>query len=142
MNTYWETVWSDPDIREYLAYIKRYFHADWSFIKLFHEHGSNYICDAACGYGAFSALLSFNGFRTAGFDPIEKEDLALEHEKLEDGSFLYRSPERDGLLFHYYEDNDIETLLDGMSIIYRGKNNRNEREMIIKKEGNVRNGST
>ena len=35
-----------------------------------------------------------------------------------------------------------EYLLDGMSIIYRGKNNRNEREMIIKKEGTVRNGST
>jgi hypothetical protein len=55
---------------------------------------------------------------------------------------LYRSPERDGLLFHYYEDIDIETLLSDMSIIHRGKNNRNEREVIIKKEGTLRNGST
>jgi SAM-dependent methyltransferase len=219
MNTYWEMVWSDADIQEYLLYIKKYLDSDWSFIKLFHEYGVNYVCDAACGYGAFSTLLSVNGFRTVGFDvaqtsvdltkkvlkqfdimtdeyivsditdilfptevfdgvvahavidhlryqdaqeailellrilkpggllylsfdPLEEEDLALKHERLGDGSFLYRSPGRDGLLFHYYEDIDIETLLKDMSIIYRGKNNRNEREVIIKKEGTIRNGST
>ena len=210
MNNYWEKVWSDPDLQEYQIYILKYMHSEWSFIKLFHRDGIKLVCDAACGFGAMSALLASNGFQIAGFDvaqsavdltkkllhqyefntdeyikseitsirypserfdgvvahsvidhlnysdaniaimellrilrpggllylsfdPLEEKDLMMEYDILEDGSFVYKGPDREGLLFRYYEESDIDQLLGNRTVVYRGVNHRGEREIILRK---------
>ncbi len=65
------------------------------------------------------------------FDGIEEDDLNLKHEVLEDGSFLYSDNSRNGLLFRYYLDEDIDNLIIGRNKIYFNVTPRGDREIII-----------
>lgn len=209
-DTYWDKVWHNPNLKEYEQYLIKYLKAQPDFLKIFKEHQVKYVCDAACGFGAYSVLLASNGYRTAGFviaaasvkltclmleklnidnsgyiisdianisfpskqfdaviahavidhlptvntpkaidellrivkdgglvylsfDGLEDDDIKCEHSILEDGSFLYTGKGRKGLLFKYYTDEDINNLLEGENIIYRGTDAYGGREIIIQK---------
>jgi SAM-dependent methyltransferase len=68
MDKYWEEVWRNPDLSEYRGYINGHLKAKREFVKIFKKYNIRTVCDAACGFGAYSAMLSANGFQTAGFD--------------------------------------------------------------------------
>jgi len=210
MDIYWNEVWKDPDIEEYQRYIDQHSKSKPEFLDVFKEYNVKNVCDSACGFGAYSAMLSANGYQVVGFDVakssieltkkllnkfeintceyivssitnislkdekfdaviahavidhlayidairaieellrivknkglvyisfdgIEDDDMKLEHIILDDGSFLYSDRSRDGLLFKYYSDTDINTLLYGRTIIYRKTNMHGDREIIIQK---------
>ncbi|MEA5040103.1 MAG: class I SAM-dependent methyltransferase [Clostridiaceae bacterium] len=68
------------------------------------------------------------------FDAPEPEDESLPHETLEDGSYLYTTGERAGMLFHPYTDQEIAALCAGRRMILQGVNQRREREVILQKD--------
>jgi ubiquinone/menaquinone biosynthesis C-methylase UbiE len=72
MKEYWNGVWSNPDIKEYIAYVKGYSTWKPKFIKIFEEHNVSSVCDVACGFGAYSVMLVKNGFNVSGFDISDK----------------------------------------------------------------------
>lgn len=210
MDMYWNQVWKNPDIEEYERYIYRHSKSRPEFLDVFKKYNIKYVCDSACGFGAYSAMLSANGYRVVGFDiaksaielakkllnkfeintseyivssitnisfkdeqfdavvahavidhlaytdairaieelfrivknkglvyisfdGIEDDDMELEHIVLDDGSFLYSDKSRNGLLFKYYSDQDINTLLNGRNIIYSKTNMHGDREIVIQK---------
>lgn len=71
MNQYWENLWDNSTITEYMGYVYGLSDIDSSFIQIFHQHKIHSVCDAACGYGKYSALLYSNGFDVSGFDIAE-----------------------------------------------------------------------
>lgn len=73
-----------------------------------------------------------NGLLYVSFDPLEPDDVELEHSVLEDGSFLYTDESRNGLLFHYYSDEDIPKAFHGCEILARETDGRGNRHVVIK----------
>lgn len=71
MNQYWENVWDNSTITEYMGYVYGLGDIDLEFIHTFSEHQIHTVCDAACGYGKYSALLYTKGFDVWGFDVAE-----------------------------------------------------------------------
>ena len=73
-----------------------------------------------------------NGLLYASFDSLESDDTELEHSVLEDGSFLYTDERRDGLLFHYYSDEDIQKVFRGYEILDMETDGRGNRHLVVK----------
>ena len=211
---YWEKEWDSDSPDAYQTYLLGHIRAKPWFLEEFHRRGVSRVCDAACGFGAYSAMLSANGFSVSGFDvsqnavnlttdllnrnslafssyrvcdicgidfpnesfdavvahavldhlpvkdvrqailelhrvtkdggfiflsfdPLEPEDLEEPHEVMLDGSFLYVGGGRDGLLFHFYSDEEIQTLLHGRTVLQWHQSKRCEREILIQKQGNI-----
>ena len=73
-----------------------------------------------------------NGLLYASFDSLEPDDTELEHSVLEDGSFLYTDESRNGLLFHYYSDEDIQKVFRGYEILDMETDGRGNRHLVVK----------
>lgn len=73
-----------------------------------------------------------NGLLYVSFDPLEPDDMELEHSVLEDGSFLYTDESRKGLLFHYYSDEDIKKAFDSYEILVMETDGRGSRHLVIR----------
>ena len=76
MRDYWNDIWRKGGIENYFSYAKGY--ATWkpSFLDMFKSHNVKSVCDAACGFGAYSVMLEKNGYTVCGFD-ISEESVAL-----------------------------------------------------------------
>ncbi|MBD5479602.1 MAG: class I SAM-dependent methyltransferase [Lachnospiraceae bacterium] len=73
-----------------------------------------------------------NGLLYASFDSLEPDDTELAHSVLEDGSFLYTDESRNGLLFHYYSDEDIQKVFRGYEILDMETDGRGNRHLVVK----------
>lgn len=208
-DAYWEDVWQAEDSAQCAEYLRGHMRARPAFLDVFRQYGVTAVCDAACGFGAYGAMLTANGFsvslfdiadssvelaktlfqlegisandwrvcdicqisypneafdavvahavidhlsteraRTAlgeltritkpdglvylSFDPLEEDDLLEPHDIHPDGSFLYTEGERNGLLFHYYSENEIRHLLDGYETIYLNETANGVRERVFR----------
>ena len=65
---YWEKEWNSDSPDAYQTYLLGHISAKPWFLEEFHRFGVSTVCDAACGFGAYSAMLSANGFFVSGFD--------------------------------------------------------------------------
>lgn len=82
MEEYWNGIWSNADIAKYISYVKGYVTWKPDFMKIFVEHGVKIVCDAACGFGAYSVMLAKNGFDVCGFD-VSNEAVQLTRQILQ-----------------------------------------------------------
>ena len=69
---YWERCWNEEDVTELFGYLKLYEELKSEEIEIFKQHKLKKICDAACGFGAYSLAFFSNGFETCGFDIFAK----------------------------------------------------------------------
>ena len=69
---FWERSWSNEDIEELKQYLVKYNKRENEVIDIFKNHKIKHVCDAACGFGAYSLMLSTNGFQISGFDISKK----------------------------------------------------------------------
>ncbi|MGH4138761.1 class I SAM-dependent methyltransferase [Clostridium sp.] len=81
MNTYWRSVWTGREVKDYKKYINLNY--EYKFINIFKQNNISHICDAACGFGKYSAILSKNNFKVSGFD-ISEEAVSLTKAMLND----------------------------------------------------------
>ena len=65
---YWENCWRDENQEELVRYLAGYKDYRDQTIDIFKEHRVRKICDAACGFGAYSLAFASNGFEVSGFD--------------------------------------------------------------------------
>jgi len=65
---YWEKEWSTLPIDAYQSYLDCHLRAKPWFLEQFQTNQVRNVCDAACGFGAYSAMLSANGYLVSGFD--------------------------------------------------------------------------
>lgn len=65
---FWESCWQSENSEELYGYLKKYQHMDSPDIDLFKAHGLRKICDAACGFGAYTLAFLSRGFEVESFD--------------------------------------------------------------------------
>ena len=65
---YWEKCWQDENQEELMRFLAGYKDYRDRTIEIFKEHKVRKICDAACGFGAYSLAFASNGFEVSGFD--------------------------------------------------------------------------
>ncbi len=70
-HTYWEQCWKDEDAEELYRYLDGYYELKSREIEIFKEHNIVNVCDAACGFGAYSLAFASNGFNVSSFDISE-----------------------------------------------------------------------
>ena len=70
MHKYWDEVWAESDFDEYRKYVDGHIAAldSYEFISYFQRNHIISVCDAACGFGAYSVMLSKRSFQLSGFD--------------------------------------------------------------------------
>lgn len=68
---YWEECWKSEDIEELYGYLDKYYKCNMPEIEFFKEHQIMKVCDAACGFGAYSLAFASNGFEVYSFDISE-----------------------------------------------------------------------
>ncbi len=73
---YWESVWLTEDATLCADYLRGHMRAKPAFLDVFRRYGVSTVCDAACGFGAYGAMLKANGFRVSLFD-IAKSSVEL-----------------------------------------------------------------
>lgn len=65
---YWERCWQGEDQDDLMRYLAAYANLKSEVIDIFKEHKVRKVCDAACGFGAYSLAFASNGFIVSGFD--------------------------------------------------------------------------
>lgn len=65
---FWEERWQRGADTNYEAYLQAYHQKHDPIIDLFKSYNVHRICDAACGFGAYSLMLASAGFQVEGFD--------------------------------------------------------------------------
>ena len=208
MNKYWENVWTGVEAKDYKKYIDLNY--DYKIIDIFKKNNISRVCDAACGFGKYSAIFSKNNFEISGFDISEKsvsltkdmlnefhlkfmefcvcsitnisyqdeafdgviahavidhliatdaivalnelfritrknglvylsfdglevDDIEKSHEVLEDGSYKYIDDSREGMIFKYYTNAEIDKLIINKEILYFNTKQNGEREVVLRK---------
>lgn len=97
-NLYWERCWQEEEPTELFQYLDTYYKMTNKEIDIFKEHHVVKVCDAACGFGAYSLAFASNGFQVYSFDisdtavEITKTGLkkyGLESDNVKAASILY-----------------------------------------------------
>ena len=70
-NTYWERCWREDNREELYRYLDNYYKMESKEVDVFKEHGIVNVCDAACGFGAYTLAFASNGFNVYSFDISE-----------------------------------------------------------------------
>lgn len=64
----WENLWAGEDGGALLPRLERFYRMKSRALDIFKDLGAVRVCDAACGYGAYSVALASNGFEVYSFD--------------------------------------------------------------------------
>lgn len=70
-NTYWEKCWKEDNHEELYRFLDKYYEMESKEIDIFKEYNIINVCDAACGFGAYSLAFASNGFNVYSFDISE-----------------------------------------------------------------------
>lgn len=65
---YWEKCWKEEETTELYSYLEHFYKWKCKEIDIFKENHIQKVCDAACGFGAYSLAFSSNGFIVHSFD--------------------------------------------------------------------------
>ena len=68
---FWERSWQNEDRKRLSQYLAGYRGLVLPEFELFRQQGVKTVCDAACGFGAYTLALLSNGFAVKGFDISE-----------------------------------------------------------------------
>lgn len=108
MNEYWDKEWKASTVSEYKKYINP--NGKPKFFDIFIENKINYVCDAACGFGAFSVMLSNNGFVVSGFD-VSKYSVNLTKNMLENFNCSYEDYKTCSITDIYFNDETFDAVV-------------------------------
>lgn len=208
--TYWESCWQAEDSNQLQKFLEGWKNYHGREIELLKEHQVKFVCDAACGFGAYTIAFAANGFKVSGFDispasleitrqglircgfdyvhikiasildtgyedaafdavnahavldhltvvdakkaigellritrkgglvlmsfdEAEEEDFTEEHIEVEPGTMQYVNGSRKGMLFHPYEWEEIDRLLETYEMVEKWSNRRGEKIVVLKK---------
>ena len=67
-NMYWERCWKEEEPEQLYKYLDSYYGITSKELDVFKEYNVGSVCDAACGFGAYSLAFATNGFDVYSFD--------------------------------------------------------------------------
>ncbi|MBE5827721.1 MAG: class I SAM-dependent methyltransferase [Butyrivibrio sp.] len=109
---YWDKCWKEENAAELHRYLEGYYKLNSPEIDFFKQNSITNVCDAACGFGAYSLAFASNGFKVSAFDISETaveiatnalEKYGLSHTEIKIASILetgYDDSSFDGVIAH------------------------------------------
>lgn len=91
------------------------------------------VADAKAALQEMIRIVRKGGLVILSFDGVEEEDFSEEHIEIEPGTLKYINGERTGMLFHPYDREEIESLLEDYEIIENWTTHRGEQVVIVRK---------
>ena len=89
--------------------------------------------DAKAALQEMLRIVRKGGLVVLSFDGVEDEDLSEEHFEVEPGTMQYTDGERAGLLFHPYDRESINNLLEAYEIIERWTTHKGEQVVVLRR---------
>lgn len=137
-HTYWESRWSQTSAESLKEVLQPYHQGKDEILDILKTHGVRRICDAGCGFGAYSLLLASNGFAVEGFD-LSESAVAVTKELLGNYKIDASSYRAASVLQTGYEDEQFDaaiaySVLDHMTVNDAAKGLR-ELSRIVRKDG-------
>ena len=68
---FWENCWQSENPEAMYACLDSYYRWEDGIIDVFRAHRVEKVCDAACGYGAYSLAFASNGFKARYLETVE-----------------------------------------------------------------------
>lgn len=137
-HTYWESRWSQTSAESLKEVLQPYHQGKDEILDVLKAHRVRRICDAGCGFGAYSLLLASNGFNVEGFD-LSESAVAVTKELLGNYKIDASSYRAASVLQTGYEDEQFDaavaySVLDHMTVD-DAKKGLTELSRIVRKDG-------
>ena len=137
-HTYWESRWSQTSAESLQKALEPYHQGKDEILDVLKTHGVRHICDAGCGFGAYSLLLASNGFEVEGFD-LSESAVAVTKELLGNYKIDTSGYRAASILQTGYEDKQFDaaiaySVLDHMTVD-KAKKGLKELSRIVRKDG-------
>ena len=137
-HTYWESRWSQTSAESLKEVLQPYHQGKDEILDVLKAHRVRRICDAGCGFGAYSLLLASNGFDVEGFD-LSESAVAVTKELLGNYKIDASSYRAASVLQTGYEDEQFDaavaySVLDHMTVD-DAKKGLTELSRIVRKDG-------
>ena len=137
-HTYWESRWSQTSAESLQKALEPYHQGKDEILDVLKTHEVRHICDAGCGFGAYSLLLASNGFEVEGFD-LSESAVAVAKELLGNYKIDTSGYRAASILQTGYEDEQFDaviaySVLDHMTVD-DAKKGLTELSRIVKKDG-------
>ena len=137
-HTYWEGRWGQTSAESLQQALQPYHQGKDEILDVLKAHGVRHICDAGCGFGAYSLLLASNGFAVEGFD-LSESAVAVTKELLGRYQVDVSGYRAASILQTGYEDERFDaaiaySILDHMTVDDAAKGLR-ELSRIVRKDG-------
>ena len=137
-HTYWESRWSQTTAESLKEVLQPYHQGKDEILDVLKAHRVRRICDAGCGFGAYSLLLASNGFDVEGFD-LSESAVAVTKEllgnyKIDASSYRAASVLQTGYADEQFDAAIAYSVLDHMTVNDAAKGLR-ELSRIVRKDG-------
>ena len=137
-HTYWESRWSQTSAESLKEVLQPYHQGKDEILDVLKAHRVRRICDAGCGFGAYSLLLASNGFAVEGFD-LSESAVAVTKEllgnyKIDASSYRAASVLQTGYADEQFDAAIAYSVLDHMTVNDAAKGLR-ELSRIVRKDG-------
>lgn len=138
--TYWESCWQEENSEKLQTYLKGWKNYHGREIELLREYQVNSVCDAACGFGAYTIAFASNGFAVSGFD-ISSASVEITRQGLAQCGFETVDIKMASILDTGYEDASFDAVnahavLDHLTVT-DAKRAMEELFRIVRKDGLV-----
>lgn len=123
------------DIEVKAASITRTGYADAEFDGVFAHSVLDHMTfeDAKKGFAELCRIVRPGGLILVSFDEVDEDDLALEHENLQDGCIKFTGDSaKNGMILHSYDDIWGKELLSGKEILYEAVNSKDEHVFVVR----------
>lgn len=123
------------DIEVKAASITRTGYADAEFDGVFAHSVLDHMTfeDAKKGFAELCRIVRPGGLILVSFDEVDEDDLALEHENLQDGCIKFTGDSaKNGMILHSYDDIWVKELLSGKEILYEAVNSKDEHVFVVR----------
>lgn len=107
--TYWEACWQEEDAAQLQTYLTGWKIYHGREIELLRTQQVKRICDAACGFGAYTIAFAANGFDVSGFD-ISPASVGITKRGLEQCGFDSIDIKAASILDTGYEDASFDAV--------------------------------
>ena len=89
--------------------------------------------DAKKGFAELCRIVRPGSLILVSFDEVDEDDLALEHENLQDGCIKFTGDSaKNGMILHSYDDIWVKELLSGKEILYEAINSKDEHVFVVR----------
>ena len=137
---YWERCWQEEDAEQLQQFLEGWTKHSSKEMEIFKEHGIKTVCDAACGFGAYTIAFASRGFQVSGFD-ISETAVEIAERGLQQYGFTGCNLKVASILDTGYEDASFDgvnahAVLDHLTIT-DAKKALQELLRIVKKDGLV-----